>query len=43
MESLVKMFTLGGLAAKRKYVWYPAIVTKFKGLGGINRCEGGRD
>ena len=42
MESLVKMFTLGVLAAKRKYVWCLAIATKCQGLGGVNRCEGRR-
>ena len=26
-----------GLAARGNYVWYLAIVTKFKGLGGTNR------
>ena len=42
MKSLVKRFTLGLLAVKRKYVWCLAIATKFKGLGGGNRREGGR-
>ena len=42
VKSLGKRFTLGGLAIKRKCVWCLAIATKYKGLGGVNRCEGGR-